>query len=36
MAIYMEQHHPRFYELVHQYGSPLDMVNFKKEGKNIS
>lgn len=29
-------HHPRFYELVQKYGSPLDLVNLKKEGKNIS
>lgn len=32
----MNEHHPRFYELVHLYGSPLDMVNLKKEGKNIA
>jgi hypothetical protein len=36
MAIYMNEHHPRFFELVHKYGSPLDMVNLKKEGKNIA
>jgi len=35
MAAYMQENHPRFYELVHLYGSPLDMVNLKKEGKNI-
>ena len=36
MARYMQEYHPRFYELVHLYGSPLDMVNLKKEGKNIA
>jgi hypothetical protein len=36
MAEYMAQFHPRFYELVHEYGSPLDLVNLKKEGKNIA
>ena len=36
MAKYMEENHPRFYQLVGTYGSPLDMVNLKKEGKNIS
>lgn len=36
MAKYMLIHHPRFYDLAHIYGSPLDMVNLKKEGKNIA
>lgn len=35
MASYMAEYHPRFYEFVHKYGSPLDMVNLKSEGKNI-
>lgn len=36
MARYMEVNHPRFSQLVGIYGSPLDMVNLKKEGKNIA
>lgn len=36
LAKYMDEFHPRFYALVHKYGSPIDMVNLKKEGKNIS
>lgn len=36
MAVHMELNHPRFFELAHTYGSPLEMVNLKKEGKNIS
>jgi len=35
MAAYMAEFHPRFYEFVHKFGSPLDMVNLKSEGKNI-
>mmetsp|Transcript_13288 Transcript_13288/g.22550 ORF Transcript_13288/g.22550 Transcript_13288/m.22550 type:complete len:149 (+) Transcript_13288:1336-1782(+) len=33
---YVEEHHPRFFELVGLYGSPIDLVNLKSEGKNIS
>jgi hypothetical protein len=33
---YMEEFHPRFYHLVALYGSPLELVNLKKEVKNIS
>lgn len=36
LAQYMDEFHPRFYQLVHIYGSPLDMVNLKKQGNNIS
>ena len=33
---YMEEFHPRFFQLVQLYGSPVDMVSLKKEVKNIS
>lgn len=36
LAKYMDEHHPRFYQLVGTYGSPLDMVNLKKVGNSIS
>ena len=36
MAAYMQIHHPRFYDLVHVYGSPLNTVNLKNEGTNIA
>lgn len=33
---YMLENHPRFYQLVEMYGSPIEMVNLKKEVKNIA
>jgi len=36
LAAYVTEFHPRFYQLVHMYGSPLDMVNIKKEATNIA
>lgn len=36
MATYMLANHPRFYDFVHTFGNPIDMVNLKSEGKNIS
>jgi len=33
---HMTESHPRFYELVETYGSPLDIVSLKKEGTNIA
>ena len=33
---YMLEYHPRWYELVETYGSPLEMVNLKKEPTNIA
>ena len=35
-AAYVNEYHPRFYQLVQKYGSPIDLVNLKAEGKNIS
>ncbi len=32
----MNEYHPRWYELVEIYGSPLDIVTLKKEGTNIA
>ena len=32
----MLENHPRWYELVEVYGSPLDIVSLKKEGTNIA
>ena len=32
---YIMAQHPRFYQLVEKYGSPLGTVNIAKEGKNI-
>ena len=32
----MDEFHPRFYQLVEMYGSPIEMVNLKKEVKNIA
>lgn len=32
----MNEVHPRWYELVEIYGSPLDIVSLKKEGTNIA
>jgi len=36
LAKYMNEFHPRFYELASIYGSPLDLISLHKEGKNIS
>lgn len=36
LAMYMLEQHPRWYELVETYGSPLDIVTLKKEGTNIA
>lgn len=36
LQAYMNEEHPRWYELVETYGSPLEMVNLKKEGGNIA
>ena len=36
LATYVNEIHPRFYELVSYYGSPLELVNLKNEGKNIA
>ena len=36
LVAYVTEFHPRFYQLVHMYGSPLDMVNIKKEATNIA
>ena len=36
LAAYVNEHHPRFYELCQKYGSPLSLVNLMKEGKNIA
>ena len=33
---HMNENHPRWYELVETYGSPLDIVSLKKEGTNIA
>lgn len=33
---HMNESHPRWYELVEIYGSPLDIVSLKKEGTNIA
>jgi hypothetical protein len=33
---HMNENHPRFYELVEIYGTPLDIVSLKKEGTNIA
>ena len=33
---YMNEKHPRWYQLVEIYGSPLDIVSLKKEGTNIA
>jgi len=32
----MNKNHPRFYQLVQIYGSPVDLVDMKKAGSNIS
>lgn len=32
----MNENHPRFYELVEVYGSPVEIVSLKKEGTNIA
>jgi hypothetical protein len=32
----MNEKHPRWFELVETYGSPLDLVSLKKEGTNIA
>ena len=36
LMTYMNQYHPRWYELVEIYGSPLEIVSLKKEGTNIA
>lgn len=36
VAQYMEEHHKRFYELAEKYGSPVEMVDFKKAGSNLT
>jgi len=36
LVAYVTEFHPRFYQLVHMYGSPLHMVNVKKEATNIA
>jgi hypothetical protein len=36
LAKHMLEQHPRWYELVEVYGSPLDIVSLKKEGTNIA
>jgi hypothetical protein len=36
LSKYMEEFHPRFYQLVQIYGSPVDLVNLKQEVKSIS
>mmetsp|Transcript_34328 Transcript_34328/g.39669 ORF Transcript_34328/g.39669 Transcript_34328/m.39669 type:complete len:135 (-) Transcript_34328:9-413(-) len=28
---YMMKHHPRWYEIVEKYGSPIDIINYQKE-----
>lgn len=33
---FMAERHPRFYELVEVYGSPVDLVDMKKAGSNIA
>ena len=33
---HMMEQHPRWYELVETYGSPIDLVSLKKEGTNIA
>ncbi len=33
---HMNERHPRWYQLVEMYGSPLDIVSLKKEGTNIA
>lgn len=33
---HMNESHPRWYQLVETYGSPLDIVSLKKEGTNIA
>jgi hypothetical protein len=35
-ANFMEANHPRFYELVEIYGSPVDLVDMKKVGSNLT
>lgn len=36
LQAYALEFHPRFYQLAQIYGSPLEMVNLKTEGKNIA
>jgi hypothetical protein len=36
LAAFTSMNHPRFYELVEKFGSPVDMVSLQKEGTNIS
>ena len=36
VAKFVEEFHPRFYELVAKYGSPLELINLKKEANNIA
>jgi hypothetical protein len=36
LMTHMNTVHPRWYELVEIYGSPLDIVSLKKEGTNIA
>ena len=36
LKTYMNLVHPRFYQLVEKYGSPLDIVSLRKEGTNIA
>jgi hypothetical protein len=36
LGLFMNENHPRWYELVEIHGSPLEMVNLKQEGTNIA
>ena len=36
LRMHMNEVHPRWYELVEVYGSPLEIVSLKKEGTNIA